>query len=128
MVIGTENDEIAMLICGVLFMIISIIAVYVALIWMLIRGLLYSLANYIAIDRPEISTKDAVEESARLMKGNRGKYFILSLSFIGWAILCVFTLGIGSLWLTPYITFSEIVFYEMLKGKNEQVEVITENK
>ena len=127
-VLGSENDETAILITGILLMAISIIALYVTIIWMIIRGLLYSLSNYVAIDNPEITTKEAVEKSAELMKGNRGKYFLLSLSFIGWGILCIFTLGIGSLWLTPYIIFSEVVFYEMLKGKTETVEVITENK
>ena len=127
-VLGSENDETAILITGILLMAISIIALYITIIWMIIRGLLYSLSNYVAIDNPEITTKEAVEKSAELMKGNRGKYFLLSLSFIGWGILCIFTLGIGSLWLTPYIIFSEVVFYEMLKGKTETVEVITENK
>lgn len=96
-----------------IFLIVSIILE----IFIIIKCLLYSIANYIAIDRPEISTKEAVEESARLMNGNRGKIFLLGLSFIGWFILCIFTFGIGSLWLMPYIKFSEIVFYEMLKEK-----------
>lgn len=125
---GSENAEDGIMITGIILTAISIIALYVSIIWMVIRGLLYSLANYIAIDKPEISTKEAVEESSKLMSGNRGKFFILGLSFIGWGILCIFTLGIGALWLTPYVTFSEIVFYEMLKGKTDTVEVITENK
>lgn len=126
---GSESGEDGIMAVGIILLVISIIALYVSIIWMVIRGLLYSLSNYIAIDKPELTTKEAVEESAKLMNGNRGKLFILGLSFIGWAILCAFTLGIGALWLTPYVTFAEIVFYEMLKGKTEtNVEVITENK
>ncbi len=33
------------------------------------------------------------------MEGNKMKLFLLDLSFIGWAILCIFTLGIGLLFL-----------------------------
>ena len=48
----------------------------------------------------------------RMMKGNRGKIVLLSVSFIGWAILTVFTLGIGYLWLMPYMMVAEVCFYE----------------
>jgi uncharacterized membrane protein len=50
-----------------------------------------------------------------MMKGPKWKLFCLDLSFIGWAILCVFTLGIGTLWLQPYIEASHSKFYEELK-------------
>ena len=53
------------------------------------------------------------------MTGNRGKYFVLQLSFIGWAILACLTLGIGMFWLTPYITVATICFYEALSGKSD---------
>ena len=46
------------------------------------------------------------------MKGKKGDYFVLMLSFIGWAILACFTFGIGMLWLYPYIQVSLVSFYE----------------
>ena len=49
------------------------------------------------------------------MKGHRGKYILLQLSFIGWIILSVFTLYIGMLWIFPYMQISMICFYEALK-------------
>ena len=39
----------------------------------------------------------AIEKSMAMMEGNKMKLFMLDLSFIGWAILCIFTLGIGLL-------------------------------
>lgn len=48
------------------------------------------------------------------MKGNRGNYFLLQLSFIGWGILAVLSLCIGLLWLTPYIAIAEICFYDRI--------------
>ena len=61
------------------------------------------------------------------MKGNRWRFFWLGFSFIGWAFLCAFTLGIGMLWLLPYMMISMIVFYEELAKKdNEPIETKTE--
>ena len=78
-------------------------------------------------DNPNLSSKEVVEESEKLMTGNRGKYFVLQLSFIGWAILACLTFGIGFLWLTPYITISTICFYEALAGKSDSpIEVDSE--
>lgn len=60
------------------------------------------------------------------MKGFKLKLFLLYLSFIGWGILCVVTLGIGFLWLTPYINASKAVFYDNLReayfGEEEKEE------
>jgi uncharacterized membrane protein len=44
--------------------------------------------------------------------------FCLYLSFIGWGFLCLFSFGIGYLWLSPYMTLSLANFYEELK-KNQ---------
>ena len=62
-----------------------------------------------------MSGKESVEESKKMMKGNRGKYVLLQLSFIGWMILSIFTLYIGLLWLTPYMQVAMVCFYESLK-------------
>lgn len=87
------------------------------LILMIPKSLLYVLAMYIGFDEPNMSSKEAVEKSAELMMGNRWKYFCLCFSFIGWAILSVFTLGIGYFWLMPYMSVSFVVFYEARTGK-----------
>lgn len=57
---------------------------------------------------------DSITESRRLMNGFKGQLFLLDLSFIGWHILCLFTLGIGYLWLTPYIHATKAAFYNNL--------------
>lgn len=95
---------------------IGLIALYI---WIAIKSLFYVLVYQVAYDNPNLSSKEVVEESERLMTGNRGKYFVLQLSFIGWAILACLTFGIGFLWLTPYITISTICFYEALAGKSD---------
>ena len=52
------------------------------------------------------------------MTNKRSSYFTLNLSFIGWAILAAFTLGIGYIWLLPYIQIANVFFYESLINKD----------
>ncbi len=82
----------------------------------IIATLRYSMAIYVLHDNPELSGMEALSRSKEMMDGHKGKLFGLYLSFIGWAILCPFTLGIGYLWLFPYIKASEANFYEDLKN------------
>ncbi len=82
----------------------------------------YRLVPYIVSENPMISYKDAQAESKKLMKGNKWKTFILDLSFIGWDILSVCTLGMLEIFFVgPYKASTEAALYESLKyGINEQ--------
>ena len=71
----------------------------------------YKMALYILIDHPEMSVMDCLRESKRMMKGRKMDFFLLELSFIGWIFLSIFTLGIGNVFLTPYITAARAAFY-----------------
>ena len=127
-IIGTMGSAVAAAIFNYdeIFLISSCIfsLVFYALIiaWMvfaIMKGLYYSLSNYIAIDNPEMTAKEAVEKSEVLMEGHRGEFFLLSLSFIGWWILSLFTLGIGLIWLIPYVQVSLVIYYESLINKKD---------
>lgn len=82
----------------------------------IIASFRYMLVFFVLADNPDIGIMGAMDESKRLMRGNKWKAFCLSLSFFGWAILCIFTAGIGYLWLTPYMEVSLAAFYHMTKG------------
>jgi uncharacterized membrane protein len=82
----------------------------------IIAALKFSMAVYILHDNPELSGMDAINRSKEMMDGLKGKLFGLYLSFLGWAILCLFTFGIGYLWLFPYMKATEANFYEDLKN------------
>ncbi|MGN1264053.1 MAG: DUF975 family protein, partial [Prevotella sp.] len=58
----------------------------------------------------------AIEESMKLMSGHKMKLFLLDLSFIGWFILCCLTLGIGFIFLIPYMECAHARFYEDLRN------------
>ena len=102
--------------------VISTILIIISSIWATCLSYYYQLANMIAIENSEMTGKEAVEESRRRMEGKRGKLFCLQLSFIGWAILAAFTLGIGYLWLTPYMQFAVISFYKNTDSNYEVIE------
>lgn len=99
---------------------ITIIAIgYIALMfYVAVKSLSLALSPFIAYDNETLSGKEACNLSQQIMKGNKGNLFVLSLSFIGWAILAIFTLGIGYLWLTAYINVSMVCFYEEVSNKN----------
>ena len=82
----------------------------------IIKGYAYAMTPYVMNDRPDLDADDCIHESRMMMRGYKWKLFCLDLSFIGWAILCLFTLGIGFLWLQPYIEASHAKFYEELKA------------
>ena len=83
----------------------------------IIKAYSYSMTYYVLEDNPELSGDKAIEESMRLMDGHKWQLFCLHLSFIGWALLCILTLGIGILWLVPYMQTAQAAFYEDIKAE-----------
>ncbi|MBY6037267.1 DUF975 family protein [Fictibacillus nanhaiensis] len=94
----------------------------------IIKGLAYSQTYYVLKDQPDIGINKAITESRKLMKGYKWKFFVLQLSFIGWVILCLLTLGIGFLWLAPYMSSSSAAFYNELVKKQSDEELIAEKE
>lgn len=93
----------------------------------IVKALAYSQAELIykdAVDHTgyQPDARACIEESQQLMSGYKFDLFMLDLSFIGWQILNVFTLGILSIWLTPYMTMSRVVYYENLSEKQYVIE------
>lgn len=107
-------------------MLLGVAVFMAAIVYAVIIGLLYVLAYYVAYDHPEMGVKQVVNESARLMRGHRGDYFVLILSFLGWVILSILTVGVGFVWLAPYMQTANVCFYDeivKLDKKNSKKEV-----
>lgn len=117
MLMNTDSPETIFGIFRILRIIVVIVNI-VSIFGMMWISLLYSLTSYIAYDNPNMTSLEVINESARMMNGSRGKIILLQLSFVGWAILAVFTLGIGYLWLAPYMQVSLVGFYESLLEEN----------
>ena len=108
-----------------IFLTLLLSAVY-TLLWALllivpgiIKVLSYAMTPFILRDHPELQYNAAIEKSMAMMDGHKADFFWLNLSFIGWFILCCFTLGIGFFWLIPYAYSTFANFYEEVKAEFE---------
>lgn len=93
----------------------------------IIKGYAYALVAYIIADDSNISSKDALKLSEEMMKGHKGELFVLGLSFIGWHLLAILTLGILEIWIMPYQQTATTKFLLNIKEnykKSKEIEVI----
>ena len=95
---------------------------YIAMFWMIIRLIVlsfdYAMAGYLVAERADLSPREILRESKRIMHGNRLRLFGLHLSFIGWYIVGLFTLGIGLIPVGAYVYATETAFYRELGKKS----------
>ncbi|MDL2311198.1 DUF975 family protein, partial [Peptostreptococcaceae bacterium OttesenSCG-928-C18] len=68
----------------------------------IIKSYEYYYVDNILVENPEMSLSDAIRISKEMSFGEKMDLFILDLSFIGWALLSILTLGLGFLFLHPY--------------------------
>lgn len=76
----------------------------------------YAMAFFIIADDEDCGPLEAIGRSKEMMRGNKWKLFCLYWRFLGWWLLAtIFTLGLGYLWLVPYVQTSLAKFYEDVK-------------
>ena len=116
---------------------VILVSTFFIMLWLLlliipgvIKAISYTQILRVKKDNPEMKALECIDESKSLMEGHKMEYFILQLSFIGWSVLTVFTLGILGFWLLPYMETTYAEFYDKLKevkyGSNIHVEQIKE--
>lgn len=76
-----------------------------------------SMTFYLLADDTEMGGIQALKTSVRLMKGKKGKYFVLQLSYVPLLLLSIFTLYIALLWLLPYMNAADTAFYMDARGE-----------
>lgn len=79
----------------------------------------YSMAEFILAEHPEMTAREAIAASKAMMDGHKWRLFCLHMSFLGWDFLCLFTFGIGNLWLVPYKVTSRAAFYREISGTEQ---------
>jgi len=107
-----------------------LLALIFVLLWsllLIIPGIMaaysYAMVYFILAENDSIGPLEAIAKSKEMMRGNRWKLFCLGLRFIGWGILCLLTLGIGFLWMLPYLYVSFARFYDDIKPDAEEIEL-----
>lgn len=83
----------------------------------IIAGYRYRFALYNLCENPELGVMDALNMSKAQTKGYKLDLFVLDLTFIGWSLLCGLTLGILSIWITPYIQQTDLGYFEAIKAE-----------
>lgn len=78
----------------------------------IIKTYAYSMTLFLKSKNPEMKASEAIDLSQKIMDGKKWKLFCLEISFIGWALLSILTLGIGLLFLLPYMSSSRVAFFE----------------
>lgn len=82
----------------------------------IIKAIGFSQAYFILKDNPELTGHQAVKKSEEMMKGHKGRYFVLLLSFFWWIILTEITAGLAGFYVIPYVNLTLANFYDDLKA------------
>lgn len=78
----------------------------------------YAMARRLQMDHPDWSPVRCMRESRYMMRGHKWDFFVLQLSFLGWLILA--TIPGVSVFVKPYVSLAETVFYENLRAAAPQ--------
>ena len=108
------KDYVRTLIVGFLTGIFTFLWALLLIIPGIIKGIAYSLVPLILADEKykDLGYMDVLKKSEELMNGHKMDYFVLGLSFIGWHLLAILTLGILEIWIAPYQTTATYKFLD----------------
>lgn len=85
----------------------------------IIVALMLSMCNYLLADG-RTDMWQIIKDSASMMKDHKWEYFVFGLSFIGWILLCGITLGIAAIYVIPYMSTAQCIWYDRLKALNNK--------
>ncbi len=95
----------------------------------IIKGISYSMTQYLLADCPNVKARDALKLSMRMMNGHKWEYFVMGLSFLGWILLSALTLGILSVfYVDPYMRSSFAEYYLELRDEALRTGAITQGQ
>lgn len=84
----------------------------------------YYLVPYIAAENPDMTARQAITLSRKMMDGHKWECFLLELSFIGWQILGTFTMGLFNvLYTNPYKIASFTRYYAQLRTQAQEKQI-----
>lgn len=117
------------------FLITGIVRDVIVYLWSLllvvpgiIKGLSYSMTDYVIFENPNLDPREAMDISKRITYGFRTDILIMYLSFIPWYFFASITAGIGSIYVLPYVETTEAMFYENLKKHAIERNIVSPNE
>lgn len=104
----------AMLLSGIYLFLWSLLFIIPGL----VKSYSYRMVPFILADDPACGAKEAITRSREMMNGHKWSAFVLDLSFIGWYLLSILTLGLLLIfWVNPYQYSTNAALYERLKAE-----------
>jgi len=98
---------------------LTILYIFLWLLLLIIPGIIaalsYTMVFYILADNPELKPREVLALSQQMMDGHKARLFYLYIRFFLLVLVCLLTLGIGFLWLIPYVHITMAKFYDDLK-------------
>jgi len=95
----------------ILLIIGTLIAVYFSL--------CFSQVFYLLLDFPDYSVKQILSLSKQVMKGQKGRFFYLLVSFLPLYLLGLISCCVAYLWIVPYVNQTTTNFYlDLMKNRN----------
>ncbi|MCR5675139.1 MAG: DUF975 family protein [Lachnospiraceae bacterium] len=82
-----------------------------------ILELVFSQVFYLLHDFPEKAVPDLFRASAKLMRGHKGQYFLLLLSYVPWLMLSAMLFFIPALFIISQMYAAQTAFYQNLTGR-----------
>lgn len=102
-------------------LILTVIILVLLTIIRIVKGLSYSMAELITAEHEKCTISQALNISKKITKGHKKELFLMYLSFILWYLLCIITLNIASLWVSPYISMTKVnAYHALLKNAFEE--------
>lgn len=86
----------------------------------IIKACAYILAPFIVAENPDISAREALKLSAKMMQGHKMQLFRIILTTIGWTLISIPFGMIPMFWITPYYMTIYTNFYLTVKEEHQQ--------
>lgn len=106
---------------SILLYILNAVFVFLWSLLLVVPGIIkaygYSMAWYVMAENPDMSAREALKESERIMQGHKLDFFVLQLSFILWSLLVCVTFGLAAFYVAPYSQLTFTNFYHNVKAQ-----------
>lgn len=112
LVVGIKEEPVRSITLQFLITLFTILWTFLFIIPGIVKSYAYSMSFYLLFRQPNLSATEAIEESKKITDGHKMDLFILDLSYIGWYILGIFTLGILWFWIVPQHATARTLYFK----------------
>ena len=107
---------------------LSLLIALVCCVFVIIKAIEYSHHFYLVAEFPELGIRKALRISILITKGHRADIFVTHLTFLGYYILSIITLGFAQVWFRPYTDMTFVnIYHALLKDALENGKINPED-